>query len=323
MIGYEITQSSTAFPLMFYMVLTSDHITGATGLSPTVTISKNGASFGSPSGAVTEVGKGWYKVAGNATDTATLGPLALDATAATADPSDALYPIVAVNPQSTAYGLSLAKTTNITGFNDIAASAIVSSGAITTSSGAVSTVTTTGTLTTYTGNTPQTGDSFARLGAPSGASIDADILTRLATSGYTTPPTAAAIGAVVAAGAVASVAGNVGGDVVGSVGSVAGNVTGGVSGSVGSVTGSVGSVTALVNVNLTQTLSAARALDAIADTSLTLNDAFVCAVASVSAQIDASAGTSCVFKTASTGTTLRTKALTLIAAPTTVPDKAV
>jgi hypothetical protein len=37
--------------------------------------------------------------------------------------------------------VSLAKTTNITGFNDIAASAVVSSGAITTSGGAVSTVT--------------------------------------------------------------------------------------------------------------------------------------------------------------------------------------
>jgi hypothetical protein len=38
--------------------------------------------------------------------------------------------------------ISLAKTTNITGFNDIAATSIVSSGAITTSGGAVSTVTT-------------------------------------------------------------------------------------------------------------------------------------------------------------------------------------
>lgn len=42
---------------------------------------------------------------------------------------------------------TLAKTTDITGFNDIAATAIVSSGAITTSGGAVSTVTTTGTVT--------------------------------------------------------------------------------------------------------------------------------------------------------------------------------
>jgi len=33
----------------------------------------------------------------------------------------------------------------------------------------------TDTLTTYTGNTPQTGDSFARLGAPGGASVSADV----------------------------------------------------------------------------------------------------------------------------------------------------
>jgi hypothetical protein len=42
-------------------------------------------------------------------------------------------------------------------------------------SGHVSRVTLTDTLTTYTGNTPQTGDSFARLGAPVGASVSADI----------------------------------------------------------------------------------------------------------------------------------------------------
>jgi len=130
--------------------------------------------------------------------------------------------------------LTLAKTTNITGFNDIAATAVVSSGAITTSGGAVSTVTTltnlpaitanwltaagtaadfgaeiataiwtdttasdfttalsigktivngvslgTGlTINAYTGNTVQTGDSYARLGAPAGASVSADIATR-------------------------------------------------------------------------------------------------------------------------------------------------
>jgi hypothetical protein len=44
----------------------------------------------------------------------------------------------------------LAKTTNITGFNDIAATAIVSGGAITTNSGAVSNVTTTATATNLT-----------------------------------------------------------------------------------------------------------------------------------------------------------------------------
>lgn len=41
--------------------------------------------------------------------------------------------------------------------------------------GFISRVTLVDTLTTYTGNTPQTGDSYARLGAPAGASVSADI----------------------------------------------------------------------------------------------------------------------------------------------------
>jgi len=46
------------------------------------------------------------------------------------------------------------------------------------------------TVTTLTGHTAQTGDAFARLGAPVGASISADIATRLPTSGYTAPDNA-------------------------------------------------------------------------------------------------------------------------------------
>jgi len=41
--------------------------------------------------------------------------------------------------------------------------------------GAVARVTLTDTVTTYTGNTPQTGDAFVRLGAPAGASVSADV----------------------------------------------------------------------------------------------------------------------------------------------------
>lgn len=66
--------------------------------------------------------------------------------------------ITVLDPTSTAFGLSLAKTTNITGLNDIAATDVVSSGAITTSAGKVSGVILTDTLTTYTGNTKQTAD---------------------------------------------------------------------------------------------------------------------------------------------------------------------
>lgn len=58
-----------------------------------------------------------------------------------------------------------------------AATNITSDGSAVTmsSSGVVGTVNLANTLTTYTSNTPQTGDNFARLGAPAGASVSADI----------------------------------------------------------------------------------------------------------------------------------------------------
>jgi len=90
-----LLQSSTARPLIFFLYDSSDHVTGKTGLSPTVVISKNGASFGSPSGAVSEIGNGFYMVAGNATDTNTLGTLILSATASGADQGTMAYNVVA------------------------------------------------------------------------------------------------------------------------------------------------------------------------------------------------------------------------------------
>jgi hypothetical protein len=96
--GYPIQLNSTSRPLLFLMVDSSDHLTGKTGLSPSVTISKNGAAFGAPAGAVTEVANGWYKVAGNATDSNTVGALLLHATATGADPTDEAYDVVGYNP---------------------------------------------------------------------------------------------------------------------------------------------------------------------------------------------------------------------------------
>ncbi len=91
-------QSDTTYPIFFLMVDSTDHVTGKTGLSPTVTISKNGGSFASPAGAVSEVGNGLYKIAGNATDSNTVGELWIHATGTAADPSDCSYTIVAYNP---------------------------------------------------------------------------------------------------------------------------------------------------------------------------------------------------------------------------------
>lgn len=121
-------------------------------------------------------------------------------------------------------------------------------------------------------STAQTGDAYARLGAPAGASVSADVaavnakttnlpaapasttnitagtittvtnLTNAPTAGDFTATMKTSIGTAVAASAVASVTGNVGGNVVGSVGSV--------TGAVGSVTGAVGSVTGLTNASI-------------------------------------------------------------------------
>src|SRR4051812_3204894 len=81
-------KQSTARNRMFLMVDSADHLTGKTGLTPTLTLSKNAAAFAAAGGAVTEVGSGWYSVALNTTDTNTLGDLAYHATAAGADPTD-------------------------------------------------------------------------------------------------------------------------------------------------------------------------------------------------------------------------------------------
>lgn len=90
--------SSTTYHIAFLMVDSADHITGKTGLTVTLTASKNATAFGAVSGAVTEIANGWYKWAANATDRDTLGSLALHATATGADPTDDLYEIVTVDP---------------------------------------------------------------------------------------------------------------------------------------------------------------------------------------------------------------------------------
>jgi hypothetical protein len=96
--GFPISLGQTAQALPFMLIASSDHISGATGKSPAVLLSKNGSAFASPSGTVSEIANGWYIVSGNATDAGTLGPLLLHATAAGCDPTDDTFPVVAYNP---------------------------------------------------------------------------------------------------------------------------------------------------------------------------------------------------------------------------------
>lgn len=95
----ERKQNSTDRPIEWFHASSIDHNAGATGLTCTVTISKNGGGFGAPSGAVSEVGNGWYKLAGNATDRATLGTLVVHSAATGADPADVSCEIVAMDTQ--------------------------------------------------------------------------------------------------------------------------------------------------------------------------------------------------------------------------------
>jgi hypothetical protein len=148
----------------------------------------------------------------------------------------------------------------------------------------VGTVNLVNTLTTYTGNTPQTGDSFARLGAPAGASHSADVAAvktdtaavkiqtdklTFTVAGYLDVNAYKWVGGTIPAVAVTGVplvdlkyvlgtispatAGSVRADAVtGAVGSVTGAV-GSVTGNVGgNVVGSVASVTARVTANADQ-----------------------------------------------------------------------
>src|SRR4051812_9105112 len=103
----ELKQSATDKVIPFLLVSSTDHINGVTGLSPTVTLSKNGGAFAAPAGAVAEVGNGWYKLTPGAADTNTLGSLVVHAIAGGADPSDRECIVVPFDPYDAAdLGLS-------------------------------------------------------------------------------------------------------------------------------------------------------------------------------------------------------------------------
>ncbi len=95
--GAERIPQSTAIRVQFYLTLTSDHVSPATGKTVAITISKNGAAFGNPSAGATnatEIASGWYYVDLSTTDTGTLGPLAVRGTAASSDDAGANFRVV-------------------------------------------------------------------------------------------------------------------------------------------------------------------------------------------------------------------------------------
>jgi len=81
-------KQSTATNVMVLMVDSADHITGKTGLTLTVTASKDGAAFASISPTVTERSNGWYSIALTTAHTDTLGDLVIRCTGTGADPGE-------------------------------------------------------------------------------------------------------------------------------------------------------------------------------------------------------------------------------------------
>ncbi len=186
------------------MTDSTDSISGKTGLTVTVTLSKNGAAFGAAGGAVTEIGNGWYYLAANTTDTNTLGDLLLHATANLADSADLCLevdvdlPGASVSSVSGAVGSvtgavgsvtgavgSVAAGVTVTTNNDktgYTASTVSDKTGYSLSSAGVQAIwdALTSSLTTVNSIgkmlvTNLTGDIFARLGAPAGASHAADV----------------------------------------------------------------------------------------------------------------------------------------------------
>lgn len=81
-------KQGTIYNRAFLMVESADHVTGLTGATVTVDLSKNGASLSAAGGSVTEIGNGWYYIALTATDTNTIGDLVFHCTATSGDPTD-------------------------------------------------------------------------------------------------------------------------------------------------------------------------------------------------------------------------------------------
>lgn len=166
----EIKQSAAA-NVMVFMADSTDHVTGKTGLTLTVTISKDGAAFGSISPTVTERGNGWYNVALVAGDTGMAGDLVVRATSTGADPGERTLNVVA-NVEADTYGrvgaagagLTALGDTRIANLDATVSSRLASSGYTTPDN------TTIGTINT-------------KLGTPAGASVSADMAAVKSDSG--------------------------------------------------------------------------------------------------------------------------------------------
>lgn len=160
-----VLKKNTAGQNLTFCLVNASTGAALTGATVTAKRSVDGAAQASATGSVTELGNGQYNFAASQADTNgdLIGYLF---TASSAIP-------VNVQVRTTAADLSDTVRLGLTALPNAAANA--DGGLPILSSSGTTLAYTVSTITTYTGNTPQTGDAFARLGAPTGASVSADV----------------------------------------------------------------------------------------------------------------------------------------------------
>lgn len=179
--------SATSRVVMLKVYLSSDHVSAATGKTIAITISKNGGAFGNPNAGATnatEVSSGWYKVTLDTTDTNTVGDLVVRGTSATCDDSEQTFDVV----DSASLGASRLSGDAFARLGAPAGASVSADiAAVKTDTAAIKVTTDKFVFTVanmvdsnvidWKGATApaMTGDSFARLGAPVGASHSADV----------------------------------------------------------------------------------------------------------------------------------------------------
>ena len=285
----QITQSTT-YNRTFLMVQSSDHITGATGVTPTFMISKAGATMATANATIAEVASGWYRAALTVTDTNTLGDLACHITATSSDPTDFSDQIVAISYATNietqvwdatrsshvvtgTFGQSLIIVTDGTAQTGAAASITLAAGSVATDNFYKGDV-----IYIYSGTGSGQPPNLisAYVGSTKVATVQNSWVTNPdSTSKYVifpgvfqTDPWDEARSSHTNAGTFGEGAASVQGNVTGSVASVTGNVGGNVSGSVGSV---VSAVTVSTNNDKTGYALSTAGNSAVADSFLGRN----------------------------------------------------
>ncbi len=172
---YPIKQSTAITVPFFVHDVNGDAVTGLTDGSFTKRISKNGAAFAAMTVTITEMENGWYSIPLSTAHSDTLGLLTVVFTNAGAKQVNLQWRVEARILDDLAYPTVSGRSLDVTATG----AAGIDWGNVENPATAVDLSATDiqlcDTVTTLTGHTAQTGDSFARLGAPAGASVSADV----------------------------------------------------------------------------------------------------------------------------------------------------